>query len=274
MQSPTAPLGALNRQLPLATMRTRRVLVVEDESRIRGMLVELLEHAGYAVIEAGDGREALRRLAEHQPDLIILDLMLPGMSGWEFLNRSREQRDRTRVPLVIMSAIDGREDYPSTLGAAAWFTKPLDISRFLSVVEQLAGAPGSTDGAQATRGRVMLIEDDALIRDLLVEQLAEQQISVQAVDSIAAAHQHIMTDRPDLILLDLMLPGEDGWTFLHRRKADPALAAIPVLVISAAPQQRLAEAKALGANGFLSKPFDLTVLNALVHSFVRESSRV
>ena len=92
---------------------------------------------------------------------------------------------------------------------------------------------------------------------------------VETVDSIAEGLERIANRQPDVILLDLMLPRLDGWTFLRQRQDDPALTAIPVLVISAAPQQRLLEAKELGADAFLSKPFDLGVLNALVRSFAR-----
>jgi len=252
-----------------AAKRARHVLVVEDETAIRTMLAELLQHEGYAVIEAGDGREALRRLREQRPDLIILDLMLPGMSGWEFLNQSREQRDRANVPVVILSAIEGRTDYPSMLGVAAWFTKPLDVSRFLSSVEQLAGAPPEPPLDASKRPRVLVIEDEYAMRGMLEEHLGHEAYAVETVETIAEGLERITNRSPDVILLDLMLPRLDGWTFLRQRQDDPALAAIPVLVISAAPQQRLIEAKELGADGFLSKPFDLGVLSALVRSFAR-----
>jgi len=246
-------------------------MIVEDDSPIRAMLAELLEDAGYAVVQAADGLEALRHLRDHQPDLIILDLMLPRMSGWQFLNHSREQLERGRVPVVILSAIDGRADYPSTLGVAAWFTKPLDVPRFLDAIQQLADVPRvaeSVDG-QGTRAHVLLVEDDATIRALLTEQLLIEAYSVDAVDTVAAARERIGIQCPDLIILDLMLPREDGWTFLRSRQAEPELADIPVLVVSAAPRNRLVEAKELGADGFLSKPFDVDVLNALVQTFVR-----
>ena len=246
-------------------------MIVEDDSPIRAMLAELLEDAGFAVVQAADGLEALRHLREQQPDLIILDLMLPRMSGWQFLNHSREQLERGRVPVVILSAIDGRADYPSTLGVAAWFTKPLDVPRFLDAIQQLATVPRVPEShdAQARRAHLLLVEDDATIRALLTEQLLIEAYSVDAVDTIAAARERIGSQRPDLIILDLMLPREDGWTFLRRRQAEPELADIPVLVVSAAPRSRLVEAKELGADGFLSKPFDVDVLNALVQSFVR-----
>src|SRR5919199_1802948 len=267
MSKVVPPVREPRKQPARAPQRARHVLVVEDESPIRTMLAELLQHEGYAVIEAGDGREALHRLREQRPDLIILDLMLPGMSGWEFLNQSREQRDHAKVPVVILSAIEGKTDYPSTLGVAAWFTKPLDNSRLLGVVEQLAGAPPPQSEIDfARRPRVLVIEDDDGIRGMLAEELAHQGYGVEGIDRIDLGAERL-ADPPDVILLDLMLPREDGWTFLRRRQDDPRLAAIPVLVVSGAAQHRLLEAKELGADGFLSKPFDLGVLSALVRSF-------
>ena len=269
MSIAAAPRRGPGRAPSRVRSRPRHVLVVEDDWPIRAMLAELLEHAGYAVIEAGDGREALRRLREQRPDLIILDLMLPGMSGWEFLNRSREQRDAAKIPVVILSAIEGKTDYPSTLGVAAWFTKPMDNSSLLCAVEQLAGAPPAESEIEyPRRPRVLVIEDDDDIRGMLAEELAHQGYVVESIDRIDLGEERL-ADPPDVILLDLMLPREDGWTFLRRRQDDPRLAAIPVLVISAAPQHRLLEAKALGADGFLSKPFDLGVLSMLVGSFAR-----
>jgi DNA-binding response OmpR family regulator len=247
----------------------RHVLVVEDDSPIRAMIADLLSEAGYAVIEAADGFEALRQLRHTRPDLIVLDLMLPGMSGWQFLERSREQLDRAGVPVVILSAIRGEGDYPRALGVAAWLTKPLDVDRFLSAVDELSAPalPGARHTQEAAR--VLVVEDEPVIRELLVEHLAEEGFEPQAAGSIAEARSHLAgVDRPALILLDLMLPGESGAAFLRERSSDPGLAAIPVLVISAAGEEQLLEAKDLGGNAFLSKPFDLGLLSAVVRSFV------
>jgi len=252
----------------------RHVLVVEDDGPIRALLSEVLGHAGYAVIQAGDGAEALQRLRERRPNLIVLDLMLPGMSGWQFLERSRDQLDEANIPVVILSAIEGKGDYPDTLGVAAWLTKPLDVERFLHAVEQLAGPsdvgpqPPSPD-RPATPERILLIEDERSIRALLIEHLASEGYALDEAGSIDEARAHLASRRPTLIVLDLMLPGHSGWEFLRERQRDPHLASIPVLVVSAAPHARLVEAKQLGADAFLSKPVDLDVLSALLRSFAR-----
>lgn len=244
------------------------VLVVEDDAPIREMLTDLLEDAGYTVRTAANGMQALDLLRQGHPDLVVLDLMLPSMSGWEFLDRSREQLQRLNVRVMIVSAIQGKSDYPSSLGVAAWFTKPLDVPRFLGAVERLAGAPGASSPSTAPQPRVLVIEDEVTVRNLLQEQLAEEGFAPDLAGSVEEARARIQRQAPDLILLDLMLPGEDGWSFLQARSTDAVLGGIPVVAISAAAHHRLLEAKQLGADAFLSKPFDLDALTALVRSFV------
>jgi DNA-binding response OmpR family regulator len=238
------------------------------------MLADLLGDAGYGVLQAGDGFEALQQLRGSPPDLVVLDLMLPGLSGWQFLEHSREQLDRAKIPVLVLSAIRGGSDYPATLGVAAWLTKPLDGERFLRAVEELLESSASDyqisrrGGAQEA-SRVLVVEDDRPIRDLIVEYLADEGFAPEAAGSISEARARIAAARPALILLDLMLPGHSGWVFLQERGNDPLLAGLPVLVVSAAPPDRLREAKQLGADAFLSKPFDVDALGALVRSFVR-----
>jgi DNA-binding response OmpR family regulator len=252
----------------------RHVLIVEDESPIRVMLSDILTDAGYGVLEAADGFEALRQLRQTRPDLIILDLMLAGMSGWQFLEHSHKQLERANIPVVILSAIKGGGDYPTALGVAAWLNKPVDIDQFLSAVESMAGPAhplrrtSSRDDKTPAPFRILVIEDERSIRDLVVEHLQEEGFVTAGVETLEDADAAIAQQRPALVVLDLMLPGSSGFDFLAKRAHDPSLAAIPVLVISAAPQSRLLEAKNLGADAFLSKPFDFDALTALVRSFV------
>lgn len=236
------------------------------------MLADLLADAGYAVAEAIDGFQALEHLRERRPDLIVLDLMLPGMSGWEFLDRSRAQLEQENVPVIIMSAIKGTGDYPATLGVAAWFTKPLDAEHFLRSVEQLAGPSHARPVADAARpasgGAVLVVEDQPKIGALITEHLEQEGYQVDVVPTVEQALARVEQATPRLILLDLTLPGRSGFDFLRQRQHDARLGAIPVLVVSGAPHKRLIEAKRLGAEGFLSKPFDFDVLTALMHSYI------
>jgi CheY-like chemotaxis protein len=198
--------------------------------------------------------------------------MLPSMSGWELLDRALEKLDRLNDPVMIVPATNGKTGYPSTLGVAGWFTKTLDVPRFLAAGEGLAGTPKTAatknSAEQSTSGRVLIVEDEAMIRDLLREQLEAEGYVTEAVGNIAEARYRIEAETPDLILLDLMLPIEHGWTFLQTRREDALLASIPVVAMSAAPEALLLEAETLGADAFLSKPFDLDTVTALIRSFV------
>jgi len=236
------------------------------------MLSDLLKDAGYGVLQAGDGLEALQIVRDDRPDLVVLDLMLPRMSGWEFLEQSRDDLDRGNIPVLIVSAIAGPGQAPVSPGVAAWFTKPLDLDRFLAAVESLTSParrvpPSGSSTAGKRTSRVLLVEDDTPIRHILVEYLRDEGYLVDAARSIREAREHMAVARPDLLVLDLMLPGQTGWDFLRERRDDAGLTNIRVLVLSAAPRKLLVEAKKLGADAFLSKPFDVDVLGAMVQSF-------
>jgi len=131
--------------------RPPHVLIVEDDSDIRKLVAYLLQDAGYAVLQASDGFEAIQHLRQTRPDLIVLDLMLPRMSGWQFLEQARPELDRAKNPVVILSAISGWGDYPSALGVAGWPTKPIDTDRFLCAVEDRAPPGSSSSGSVSGR---------------------------------------------------------------------------------------------------------------------------
>jgi DNA-binding response OmpR family regulator len=253
-----------------AVSQNGRVLVVEDDSPIRSMLSDVLTDAGFGVLAASDGYEALQLLHAARPDLIVLDLMLPRMSGWAFLERAQGELSRANIPVVILSAIRGEGDYPDMLGVAAWLTKPIDIDRFLAAIEQVSATSRRANSqaiGPSTHKRVLIVEDEPHIRDLLHEYLTGDGYTTDLAGTISEARERIRSSPPSLIVLDLMLPGQSGWDFLSERQSDPALARIPIVVISAAQQSRLMEAKNLGANAFLSKPFDVDAISALLSTY-------
>jgi CheY-like chemotaxis protein len=111
-----------------------RVLVVEDESGIRSLLVALLKEEGYDVVATGDGRAAVALLREHQPDLILLDVMLPGMDGREVFEQLRATEGLAETPVIFMSAAP-----PLQLAADArtsFISKPFELDRLLAAVER------------------------------------------------------------------------------------------------------------------------------------------
>jgi len=110
----------------------RRVLVVDDDRDIRGVVADVLRGEGYDVLTACDGLEALVVASQQQPDVILLDLMMPVMSGRQFRAEQSMDPNLARVPVVVMSAFPQTPD----LGAAGYLSKPFDISELIDTVEQ------------------------------------------------------------------------------------------------------------------------------------------
>jgi CheY-like chemotaxis protein len=112
------------------------VLVVDDERDIREAVAELLEDEGYDVVWARDGEEALQQAREHHPQLVLLDLMMPGMNGWEFRKAQKEDPELAAIPVVVLSAF-GSE---AGVDAAAFVQKPFELDELLSAVRTHAAA--------------------------------------------------------------------------------------------------------------------------------------
>ena len=110
----------------------KTVLLVEDDSDLRSALGDFLSNEGYEVKTAANGSEALRSLEQEHPGLVLLDLMMPVMNGWEFLERKRHSQELARLPVLVLSAVPGKPYVP---GALACLKKPIDLQRLLDFVE-------------------------------------------------------------------------------------------------------------------------------------------
>ena len=118
----------------------------------------------------------------------------------------------------------------------------------------------------AGQQQVLVVEDERMILDLMAEHLCEEGYLVRTATTLEQALAHLETELPALLVLDLMLPGRSGWDFLAQRRQNPPLAALPVLVVSAAHRDHLDEALQLGATACLHKPFDLDELSRVVRA--------
>src|SRR5579859_7245818 len=114
------------------------VLVVEDDEDIRGFVSIVLADAGYAVTEAANGAEALQRLQQASPQVILLDMKMPVMDGWEFADRYRAMSE-ARAPIIVMTAARDARIRGSEVNAVDVLSKPFDLDDLLSVVARVAG---------------------------------------------------------------------------------------------------------------------------------------
>jgi CheY-like chemotaxis protein len=231
--------------------RQCRVLIVEDRAETYELYSELLASAGYAVMGTDNGAEAFEQAVAAHPDLIVMDHDLPGIDGCdaaELIHGDPRTRD---IPILMISgrATPEHLERARAIGCKSMLLRPRDATELIDEVRRLV-----PDSAPV----VLVVEDDDHIRDAIAEILSEHGFSVQtaangceAIDVLRGANE-----RPQLILLDLMMPVMDGWAFRTAQLADPSLSSIPVVILSAVRDLRR-HGGALRAADVLPKPLDV-----------------
>jgi signal transduction histidine kinase/CheY-like chemotaxis protein len=211
-------------ELVPAEQRQERVLVVEDDAHAYELISTALGSAGYLSVRARHGEEALRLAREARPIAITLDLVLPGLDGWEVLKTLKSDVTTRDIPVVIISRVDER-DLGVALGADDYFVKPVDRDRLLDRVRQLT----TTDQSKI---RLLVIDDDTSLHELLDEELTHLGYTIESAfngeTGFAAAKESV----PDVIILDLMMPGMSGFEVAGLLKDHPSTARIPILVLT------------------------------------------
>src|SRR5258708_1998539 len=201
-----------------------RVLVVEDDAQAYELIASALSSAGYLSIRARHGEEAIRMARESRPCAVTLDLVLPGLDGWEVLKRLKNDELTREIPVVIISMVKNRE-LGVALGADDYFVKPVDRDRLLDRIRRLtSGRP--------SRARLLLIDDDAAVHALLEEELASLGYTIETAFTGESGLRVAREAVPDLIILDLMMPGMSGFEVAGALKDDVLTANIPILVLT------------------------------------------
>jgi len=198
------------------------VLVVEDESRDAEWLSEMLRDAGYAVEVAASGAEAIEACRRRAFAAILLDLVLPDMSGWDALCEIRAAGLNIVVPTIVVSV--SAEDHK---GAAFLvhdiLAKPVDGAAVLASLRRAGVTPSGPRP-------IVVIDDDPATLKLIAATLVERGYEVVCFAEAEAALEAAASDPPGVIVLDLLLPGMSGFEFLHRLRGTEAGLHVPVVV--------------------------------------------
>jgi CheY-like chemotaxis protein len=186
-------------------------------------MAHYLEDFGCEVVQAENGEDGLAAARLHDPDLITLDLMMPGMSGWEVLRRLKQDPELRHIPVVVVSIVAG-EGRGRLLGAVDLVTKPFEREDLLRVLwRNLVRRRG---------GRILVADDDPVIRESLGSFLGRLGLETVMAEDGKEALDAIRTDAPDAVILDLAMPGMDGMTFLGKLRENPLHVGLPVLVLT------------------------------------------
>ena len=243
-----------------------RVLIVDDDRDVREVLVETFRLAGFDVLAAANGLEALLYVKRERPDAVVLDLMMPRLGGVEALKRIRSYNPGIRV-LVVTGNIDPELQRQATAaGAAAVFTKPVPAA---TLVSALAGAPppppapvaaAPAPEAGAATGRVLVVDDNAEVRMMLEDALTALGYRTRTVADGAAAVRAVIDESPDVVLLDVYMPGLSGVGALPTIVALAPHAKV-IMISGAANEDVLKRSLAFGAHDYVTKPFEISSLS-------------
>jgi two-component system, NtrC family, sensor kinase len=210
--------------LPIAEPAERPlILVVDDDATVRELVVRYLERAGFSAATANDGREGLRLARELRPAAMTLDIMMPDLDGWTVLAAIKGDPSLASIPVVLMTIVD-QKTRGYALGAADYLVKPVDRTTLIAALRNICGS---------IAGRVLLIDDDDVARRSVRLALEPIGWKVAEAENGHVALEALADARPDVIILDLMMPKMDGFEFLDELRGRPGWRDIPVVVLTA-----------------------------------------
>jgi CheY-like chemotaxis protein len=201
------------------------VLSIDDDPDVLYLLQENLAEAGYQVIGAHTGDEGVAKARELKPYAITLDIMMPQKDGWQVLYDLKSDPATRDIPVIMLSIVD-KKALGYRLGAADYLLKPLEAEAVLNALKRLAHLNG-----RAIK-RLLVVDDDPYVHDLARQVLGEHYQLDHAPDGVAAL-EAVQHQRPDAILLDLMMPRLDGFGVIELLQHNPEYGNIPIVVITA-----------------------------------------
>ncbi|MBX4210389.1 response regulator [Candidatus Parcubacteria bacterium] len=238
----------------------KKILIITNDAFVSDIASQKLQAEGFAITTSKDGREGFDDISSLMPDLVILDMDTPTMSGFEILEAKGKKADIAAIPVVVISAAGDLAEVRKvvSLGAKDYLVKAQLTAEEVLVKVKAHIAGGSAKAMAETISlkdkKIMWVEDDQFLSDLISRKLAAQGCKLIYAATGEDALKKLETEKPDLILLDILLPGINGFEVLEKIKADQRLKAIPVIILSnLAQKSEIDRGKSLGADRFLIK---------------------
>jgi ammonium transporter len=205
------------------------MLVIDDDPIVRDILVRFMTKEGFRVLAADNGEDGVRIARETRPDVITLDVLMPGKDGWIVLNELRQHPETSNIPVIIMSMADNKT-MGFSLGADAFIEKPINRTRLLDLVRVY----GNIEHQPLSDTTILVVEDSQDLREVMRRTLERVGVSVLEAENGRYALQLLETSiQPSLILLDLMMPEMDGFQFVEALRQQPEWQDIPIVVVTA-----------------------------------------
>ena len=255
-----------------------KILIVDREPDIRKTLEALLRNEGYHVRNASGGKEAMDSLKSEAFDLVIMDINMPGAKGLQVLRKIKELDEDIEVIVLTGSvSIDNAVRTLRHKGAFDFLSKPLENhgQLIISVKQALKKRRSNREknafvrklrNHQPAGKKVLIVDDDPLIQKMLTKALSAQKYETAVASDGFEAGIQVAEFRPGLIILDLLMPGMDGFEVCKRIKGNPETSHIKILAVTGYDTtENRDRIMAEGADAYMTKPFDLNTLLEVIH---------
>ena len=234
------------------------VVVVEDDRRSFDLLRVYLEEAGARVVSARDGEEGLDTVRRLSPAGVVLDILLPGIDGWEVLAQLKADPGTAAIPVIVVSMLDER-GRGFALGATEYLVKPVGKDQLLAALYRAAAMPERPH-------TVVAIDDDPLAIELVRASLEPEGWTVLGAATGQEGLALIRERKPSAVLLDLLMPGMDGFEVVEALRADPDTKSVPVVILTSKSMTQQDKERLQGRITYVARKteFDLSGLAGLL----------
>jgi two-component system cell cycle response regulator len=270
-----------------------RILVIEDNATNLELMVYLFHSFGYEPVTAGGGEAGLEALHRQPFDLVICDVQMPGVDGYEVARRLKGHPTFRSIPLVAVTAMAmvGDRDRAVAAGFDGYIAKPINPETFIKQVEAFlllkpeepARRPEPEPAASGKapvptapprrRRRILLVDSSPVNHDVMRSTLKPLGYDVVSARSVVEGLERARREPPDVILSDLFMPEASGYDLLQAVRKDPKLRELPFIFISSSswPEREVAEGLSRGADAFLSRPVDPQVVLQRLEECLRKA---
>jgi len=254
------------------TMEDLRILIVDDSSVMRSSLRKMVAPISQSVVVAENGDEGLAVALNNGIDLILSDVDMPALDGIEMCRRLRQNESTRSKPVILLSSFDSDQDIERGFraGATAYLSKTAGPERILKTVMEVLQRTNRLRGQS-----ILVVDDSPTIRDVVSDGLREAGFAVEKANGGSDALRRLQSDRPDLILSDIEMPGIDGFELCRHVRTSPELREIPFIVMSSLTDRGVMKRMLQdGASAYICKPFNLDELIILVERILSDRLRL
>ena len=251
-----------------------KILIIEDEEALVNVLEKKFLYEGYEVSVARDGQEGMEKVKAIRPNLILLDIVMPKMNGFEVLENLKKDKKLSSIPVIVLSNSGYSVDLDKALdlGAIDYLVKAeFDMDEVIKKIEETIGKENfpkeelksekkqnlsQENFSQDNNGlkKILIVEDDKFLRDLCLRKLEKNGFKVSTAFDGEEGLKKIKEEKPVLVLLDIVLPGLSGFEVLKQIKTDSQTASIPVIILSNLGQKEdIEKGMNLGAKDYIIK---------------------